>query len=143
VRHAEKSTEPPNDPHLSNEGKLRAEFLKAFLKDKKIKAIYSTERARTIETATPLSQSIHIPIQYYGNDTLENFVKKVLREGKNTLVVGHSNTSVAMINTLGLPHNITFIPEDDYDNMFIIKVKRGKAVKLSENTYGIASPPKK
>ncbi len=143
VRHAEKDTIPPADPHLSNQGKLRSEFLKAFLKEKKIRAIYSTEKARTTETATPLSNARHVPVQYYGNDTLDNFLKRVFREGKNTLIIGHSNTIVVMLNTLDLPHDITFIPEDDYDNMFIIKVKAGKAVKLKESTYGLASPARK
>ena len=51
VRHAEKSTEPANNPHLTIEGKVRAETLKFFLKDKNIKAVFSTQTSRTIETA--------------------------------------------------------------------------------------------
>ena len=140
VRHAEKTAEPANDPLLTNKGKQRAETLKDILKGKKIKAIFSTERTRTKETAKPLSQLINVPIQIYGNDTLAAFVQKVISLKKNALIIGHSNTSITMISSLNLPHTITFIPEDDYDNMFIIKTQKGKAVKITETTYGAPSP---
>lgn len=131
---------PPSDPHLTNEGKLRAETLKDLLKDKNIKVLFSTQRMRAIETATPFSKLTNIPIQYYGNDSLPAFIQNVIRLKKNALIVGHSNTSVTMIGSLNLPYTVTFIPEDDFDNMFIIKVKGGKAVKITETTYGAASP---
>ena len=140
IRHAEKSTEPANDPHLTVEGKQRAEDLKAFLKNKNIKAIFSTETNRTIETATPISNLISVPIEYYSNDTLSYFLQKVTRLKKNVLIVGHSNTSVMMLDELKLPHTPTYIPDNDYDNMVIIKVKNSKAVKLIETTYGALSP---
>jgi Fructose-2,6-bisphosphatase len=140
VRHAEKSAEPANDPHLTAEGKQRAEDLKTYLKDKNIKAIFSTETNRTIETGTPLSRLINQPIEYYNNDTLSYFLQKMLNLKKNVLIVGHSNTSVMMLDELKLPHTITFIPDNDYDNMAIIKVKKGKAIKLTETTYGAVSP---
>ncbi|HEY8690832.1 MAG TPA: histidine phosphatase family protein [Chitinophagaceae bacterium] len=140
VRHAEKSTEPANDPHLTDEGKLRALALKDLLKDKNIQAVFSTATNRTVETATPLSSSISIPIQYYGNDTLPAFVQKIINGKKNALIVGHSNTVIFMINGLYLPHNITAIPDNDYDNMFVIKVKEGRAIKIIETTYGAGSP---
>lgn len=140
VRHAEKSTEPANNPHLTIEGKVRAETLKFFLKDKNIKAVFSTQTSRTIETATPLSNLINIPIQYYGNDTLAAFMQKVISFKKNAVIIGHSNTIVFMLNGLDLPHTITIIPDNDYDNMFIIKTKNGKAKKIKETTYGMVSP---
>ena len=143
VRHAEKSTEPANDPNLTIEGKVRAETLKSILKDKNIKAIFSTATKRTVETATPLSSLINIPIQYYGNDTLPVFLQNVISLKKNALIVGHSNTIVFMISGLDLPHTINSIADNDYDNMFIIKVKSGKAVKIKETTYGTVSPPVK
>ncbi len=140
VRHAEKSAEPVSDPHLTIEGKQRAETLKDLLKDKKIKAIFSTEKNRTAETATPLSRLLNIPVQYYGNDTLPAFLRTVAKLKKNLLIVGHSNTTVTMISSLRLLQTITYIPEDDYDNFFILKVKNGKVLKLIETTYGTISP---
>ncbi|MEJ7822433.1 MAG: histidine phosphatase family protein, partial [Chitinophagaceae bacterium] len=106
VRHAEKSTEPANDPHLTIEGKQRAETLKDLLKDKKIKAIFSTETNRTIQTTTPLGRLINIPIQHYGNDSLPGFLQSVISSKKNVLIVGHSNTLIPMIGSLNLPYAI-------------------------------------
>ena len=140
VRHAEKSTEPANDPHLTAEGKLRAETLKDILKDKKIKAIFSTEKQRTVETATPLSKLMNIPIQYYGNDTLKIFLQMVTGLKKNALIIGHSNTCITMISTLNLPYTITFIPDNGYENIFILKIKKRKPVKIIETYYNSLSP---
>lgn len=141
VRHAEKSAEPPADPHLNIEGKVRAEILKGLLKEKNIKAIYSTEKLRSVETATPLSRLTNVSIQYYGNDSLPAFLQEVIRHNKNALIVGHSNTCVTMISSLNLGHSITFIPDNGYDNLFIIKIRHGKAIKLTETKYGATSPP--
>lgn len=140
VRHAEKAAEPANDPVLTTEGKQRAETLKELLKNKNIKAVFSTQRVRTSETAAPISRLISVPVQYYGSDTLSQFLQNIILSKRNTLIVGHSNTSVTMVKSLQLPHVVTFIAEDDYDNMFIIEVKNGKAVRIIETTYGAVSP---
>ncbi len=144
VRHAEKSTEPPNDPHLTEEGRLRAEALAASLSDNKIKSIYSTETNRTIETAEPLSRYLQLPIQYYKNDTLLKFLYRVLDSGKNALIIGHSNTTIKMLDALELNHTIPEIPENDYDNLFFILLKSknpaGYKMKLKETVYGKKSP---
>ncbi len=135
VRHAEKSTEPANDPHLTKEGKQRAETLKDLLKNKNINAIFSTQTNRTIQTTTPLGQFINIPIQHYGNDSLPGFLQSVISSKKNVLIVGHSNTLIPMIGSLNLPYAIKNIADNDYANLFIIKVKGGKAIKITETTY--------
>jgi len=139
VRHAEKSAEPANDPHLTIEGKQRAETLKDLLKNKNINAIFSTQTNRTIQTTTPLGRLINIPIQHYGNDPLPGFLQSVISSKKNVLIVGHSNTLIPMIESLHLPHKIKNIGDNDYANLFIIKVKEGKAIKITETTYGTNS----
>jgi phosphohistidine phosphatase SixA len=144
VRHAEKSTEPPKDPDLTEEGKQRAISLSQTLRDKKIKSIYSTKTTRTIETATPLSNSLGIPIQFYKNDTLLKFLYHVLDSGQNALIVGHSNTTIKMLDALELKHTIREIPENDYDNLFVVTLKSntpaGYKMKLKETVYGKRSP---
>jgi len=143
LRHAEKTAEPANDPVLTPEGEVRAEELKDYFKEKKINALFSTQRQRTIATATPLSKSKDLQIQYYGNDTLPKFLQQVIRLKKNAVIVGHSNTSVVMLGHFNLPYTVKYIPEDDYDNLFIIKVKNGKPTQIRETTYGAPSPLKK
>jgi phosphohistidine phosphatase SixA len=124
VRHAEKSTEPKNDPHLTGEGEQRAQALKILLQNKKIQQIFSTNTNRTKETAMPISNINNIPIQLYNNDTTSNFYKYIFLSKKNTLVIGHSNTVLKMLDSLHLLGKIKSIGDNDYDNLFIIKVKK-------------------
>ncbi|HUS00292.1 MAG TPA: histidine phosphatase family protein [Chitinophagaceae bacterium] len=140
VRHAEKGTEPANNPPLTNEGKQRAETLKQLLKDKNIQAIYSTPTARTTETAKPLSDAINVPIQFYTNDTMAVFLQKVIDRKKNVLIVAHSNTILPMLDALHLAHNTTNIPDNVYTNVFIIKAKGNKTAIVTETTYDAMSP---
>jgi phosphohistidine phosphatase SixA len=145
VRHAEKSTEPKNNPHLTDAGKERANTLAALLKNKKIKDIYSTNTNRTVETATPLSIQANVPIQFYGNDTLRNFFQQIFIHKRNTLVVGHSNTVLKMLETMQLKGKVKIVLDNEFNNLFKIKVKRycfdcvlPFKAKLYEKTYGNA-----
>jgi phosphohistidine phosphatase SixA len=142
VRHAEKSTEPAADPHLTAQGKQRAEALKEILKDKNIKAIYSTQTNRTVETATPLSKLINIPVRYYKNDSLLKFINSVINLKVNALIVGHSNT-IPMMGEIFPPNKISRISDNEYDNLYTLKVKSGKVIDLSRTRYGQSSGPVK
>ena len=143
VRHAEKGMLPVYDPPLTDEGKQRAELLRDILKDKSIKAIFSTKTTRTTETAMPLSKAINVPVENYGVDTLNRFLQRVIGLKKNALIVGHSNTIVPMLDGLALPHHITTIPDSSYNNIFILKVKNRKPVKIIETTFEALAPPVK
>ena len=144
VRHAEKSTEPPDNPHLTPAGQQRAQDLAAYLKNKKIKRIYSTETNRTRETAMPVSKETGKPIQIYKNDTLKAMLLRIIEGDDNTLIVGHSNTLLPMLDALQIKHQIKEIADNDYDNIFVVRVKRksltGYSFKLSEDVYGELSP---
>jgi broad specificity phosphatase PhoE len=144
VRHAEKSVDPPENPHLTVVGQQRAKDLGSLLKGKKIKRIYSTETNRTKETALPLSEVSGKPIQVYKNDTLKAMLLRIIESGENTLIVGHSNTILPMLDALQIKHSIKEIPDNDYDNLFIVGVKKkslaGYTFKLKETTYGELSP---
>jgi phosphohistidine phosphatase SixA len=146
VRHAEKSTEPKNNPHLTAKGEQRAIALKDLLETKKIQQIFSTNTNRTKETAMPISSFANVPIQLYNNDTTTNFYKHIFLSKKNTLVVGHSNTVLKMLDSLGLYGNVKSISDNEYDNLFIVKVKKYCAscknkfkAKLIETKYGAPS----
>ena len=145
VRHAEKSTNPPQDPDLTSEGRARAETLAELLKNKEIRAIYSTETRRTMQTAQPFSLQEGIAIRPYKNDTLQKFLYHVLDAGQNALIVGHSNTVIQMLTDLDLRPSIKEIADNDYDNFFIVTLKSksvpgGYDLKLKEKTYGRRSP---
>jgi phosphohistidine phosphatase SixA len=145
VRHAEKSTNPPKDPDLTAEGRERAQYLATLLKNKEIKAVYSTETRRTIQTAEPFSLQEGLAIKTYKNDTLQKFLYNILDADQNALIVGHSNTVIRMLKELDLQPSLKEIPENDYDNFFIVTLRSkdgsgGYKLKLKEKTYGKKSP---
>lgn len=140
VRHAEKSTDPPADVYLSQAGRQRAISLKNVLQRKNLSYIFSTRYNRTRETATPISSESGAPINFYGNDTLGRFVKNILKLKKNMLIVGHSNTVLTMLDSMHVSHSIKNIPDDVYDNLFIVTQSKGKITGLKETTYGRRTP---
>lgn len=124
VRHGEKSTEPPKNPHLSNVGQQRAKNLILELKSKHINQIFSTNTFRTIETATPLSNFINVPIKLYANDTTKNLMQYIFTTKKNALIVGHSNTILNMLDTLQYTYIKNKVQDNDYDNLIVVKYKK-------------------
>ncbi|MFC5271491.1 histidine phosphatase family protein [Adhaeribacter terreus] len=76
VRHAEKSTNHPDDPDLNAAGKARAEALKEILLNKDISAIYSTNYKRTKQTAEPLAKARNLAVQQYEAHDYGGITKK-------------------------------------------------------------------
>lgn len=142
VRHAEKSTEPPNDPLLTPAGKQRAVMLADLLKTKNITLILSTNTARTKGTAAVLSDINNVPTTLYSPDTVSKFAARLKSYRGNALVVGHSNTILPLLDSLGLQHQLQEIADNDFDNLFIIKTRRFLGTKrhLTETVYGTPSP---
>ena len=142
VRHAEKG--PGHDPDLLPAGEDRAATLAQLMKTNGIQEIYSTDLNRTRQTAQPAADSLGLNIFIYSNDTLQAFVdQRLMSFGKKRLVVGHSNTILTIASSLGTSPTLTLIPEDDYDNLLIVKRSRflnNLTVTLTETTYGALSP---
>ena len=128
-----------NDPPLSEAGKVRALVLKQELNNKHISHIYSTNTARTMSTAEPLSEVKKIKIELYGNiDSLVYFIQST--KG-NVLIVGHSNTVDDIVNKLCSETKITGDLKDaEYDNLFVVKI-RGKKIIFEKRKYGYPSNP--
>jgi phosphohistidine phosphatase SixA len=139
VRHAEKSTTPPDNPVLSASGTERAISLRETLKNKKIKKIYSTNTTRTQNTVAPLAQVLHIETAIYAARPDSNFIKTLKSNATNQLVVGHSNTVDDVVNMLvgskAIPGDL---PDAAYDNLYVIKLpKSGKGNgRLVSKKYG-------
>jgi 2,3-bisphosphoglycerate-dependent phosphoglycerate mutase len=135
VRHAEKATDDPKDPSLSEAGKARAEQLKNLLVKSGVTAIYSTNFKRTRDTGSPLATVLGLEIKMYGVQTAETLVQSLLRDhaGGTLLVVGHSNTTPHIANALlGLPV-FTDFDDSDYGNLLIVTATRpgdGKLIHL-------------
>ncbi len=129
IRHSEKVRENPADknPDLNERGFLRAENWLKVLQHISFDAIYSTDFKRTLNTITPISKKLNlVPIMYnpskvdFGQFQIEN-------EGKNVLIVGHSNTIPQFVN--GLIHQQKYQEMDDneFSHLYIVTVK-GKEI---------------
>lgn len=144
VRHAEKGAEPVGDPDLSAAGKARAAVLADLLSDKSIRTIYVTETRRSHQTAAPLSARISVPLTTYTHDTVHRFLFQLLEADRNALVVGHSNTVLAMLRELGLKPARLVLGEDDYDGLWMVSQRQregrgGFRLILRERNYGAKS----
>lgn len=130
VRHAEKETPSANmsnDVPLSDKGKARAEALKELMKDKSIKAIYSTKTQRTQNTAKPTAEYFNIDILPYGPSPDSAFIASMKALRKNVLIVGHSNTVDDIVNGIGRNKYVpSDLPDSAYSNLFILKVRNGR-----------------
>ncbi len=107
VRHAEKVLDGTRDPALTEAGEARAEWLADWFAGRGITAIYSSEFKRTLETVTPLSERLNMPIAPYDPRALEDLAARLRSDAEATedmesvfLVVGHSNTTPALVNIL-------------------------------------------
>ncbi len=127
VRHAEK-VDDSRDPDLSEAGKKRAEVLADLLKNEDIKEIYTTPFKRTMQTGTPLASRNNLKLKMYKADSLNAFANQLLKTKKNTLVVGHSNTTISLLDALGTEHQIKKIADSDYGNLFKLTLNGKKKI---------------
>jgi len=143
VRHAEKDT--GSNPAISTLGKMRAADLFRELKNKKIDLILVTNYRRTGMTGDSLRIYKKIDTMHYAADvTGEMFLKKLNTLPavyKNILVIGHSNTLPGIIRQVGIKnYTVKDIPDNEYDNLFVVKRKKGQPV-LQSRKYGVPSLP--
>ena len=141
VRHAEKAS-TGEDPSLTTEGQERAEELARFLQEVPIDAIYSTDYKRTMETAMPTATAKNVPIESYDPSDLATFAA-ALQEAttnKKILIVGHSNTTPALINIFANSDQYTSLSEKQYDNMYILSSVDRKVADVLTIKYGKVSP---
>lgn len=129
ARHAEKEGEGAMamsaDPPLTAEGQKQALDLRNLLTNKNIKAVYSTNYARTIATAEPIRLLYGVTLKTYDprkNDQLIQELKNI--SDGNVLVVAHSNTVDDIVNGLMGISELTDLPDTEYGSLFIVK-KRG------------------
>jgi 2,3-bisphosphoglycerate-dependent phosphoglycerate mutase len=123
VRHAEKETQG-DDPNLSEVGKNRAKHLAEILKNLNINRIGYSNTKRAQATAAPLLGMINCSTDVYAKTVTEPYLLSTMEacKGKAVLVVGHSNSIPEMINILVGEKKINDIPDDEFDNLYIVSV---------------------
>jgi 2,3-bisphosphoglycerate-dependent phosphoglycerate mutase len=130
VRHAEKNTEPKDNPGLTPEGKTRAAYLAQLLKDIDVYRVAATNTTRALQTAQPLIDLTHCSTDTYSKAATEAFLLSTIQgyKGKVVVVVGHGNTVPEMLNMLCGEKKYEDIGEDEYDNIYIASViEKGNA----------------
>lgn len=122
VRHAEKCTEPADDPALTPFGQERARDLARTLQDVPFQAIYSTPLQRTRDTVEPLSEALGLPIVEtpISQGFLEALADSIrASDAARILVSGHSNTTARMANLLA-GTELPDLAETQYDRLFVV-----------------------
>ncbi|MCB0373970.1 MAG: histidine phosphatase family protein [Muricauda sp.] len=127
IRHAEKDrTDPENpDPELNQDGLDRAIRWAEVFDPIHLDAIYSTNYERTSMTAAPTSVKKDIDVKYYDPNSLDIEEFKLVNEGKNVLVVGHSNTTPVLVNKMIGMEKYEFMDDSDNSSLFIVRIIDG------------------
>ena len=139
VRHAEKGTQPPQDPPLTDGGAARANALVAVARQAGVTAIITTQFERTRKTAEPTAVELKITpeiVQAGGPAHAKAVADQVMKHaGGTVLVVGHSNTVPAIVGALGAPQ-----PKDlcdsEYDQVFTVVLGDAGPPRLIRSRYG-------
>ncbi len=138
VRHAEKQT--GDDPSLTEEGRARAEDLALTLQQAVITHIYSTDTARTRQTAAPLAAALGLPVEIYDASDLPAFARQLTAQRGTFLVVGHSNTTPPLVEELGGDPGTEINESSEFDRLYVLHI-RGDAVRTELRRYGARYRP--
>lgn len=121
VRHAERAGGAGADVPISEAGKCRAEGLARMLAGSGITAIYTSEVARTQQTAEPVAAKLKVQPKAIPAKEVDGLVSHLRggAAGVKALVVGHSNTLPEIIQRLG-GGAVPPIGDGEYDRMFVV-----------------------
>lgn len=139
VRHAEKMANAGNDPNLSPAGVARAKALAAVAEHAGVEAVYVTQYRRTKETAAPLHvPTIEMPVNL---STPGDYPKRLAdaiasrSSGEVVLVVSHSNTVPAIIETLAHVR-VPPLADPEYDRLYVVTLPASGAPRVIAAHYG-------
>jgi broad specificity phosphatase PhoE len=118
VRHAEKADDS-RDPPLSETGKARAVELTRLLTDAGVTHVWSTDFDRTRSTGRPTAEARGLEVRFYDAGDLKGFAAQLASIPGRHLVVGHSNTTPALVGALGgTPGNL--MADSEYDRLYVV-----------------------
>ena len=134
IRHAEKDRSTSDkDPELTKKGLERANNWVEVFKDKKIDLVFSTDYKRTQQTAAPIASAKNLEVLSYDPRGLYNDDFKAQTKDKTVLVVGHSNTTPALVNTILGNQKYDKIDDSDNGKLFIVSIVNDRiSVKIED-----------
>ncbi|WP_412067321.1 histidine phosphatase family protein [Rubrivirga sp. IMCC43871] len=143
VRHAEKAAAPADDPPLTAQGAARAAALADQLAGAEIRAVYSSQFARSRTTVAPLADRLgmEVTILPLGGPDLASTLRQQARQiaaenvGGAAIVAGHSNTVPTMIAELtGTP--MADLDESEYGDLFVVTIAVDGTARLDRQRFG-------
>ena len=136
IRHAEKEVNDPKDqnPQLTQAGYDRAAKWAEVFQNVEFDLIFSSNYNRTLNTAKAIADSQQKDVEIYDPRQLNDPAFQKLTKGKTVLVVGHSNTNPAFVNSLLGEKKYQDVDEKEYGSLFIITVSPS-GEKTSEVLY--------
>ena len=137
VRHTERATDHPTDPTLSEAGRERANELARLLSDAPLTRIFSTDYKRTLQTAAPTADQHGLQVELYDprGEGMVATAELLARTPGHHLVVGHSNTTPALVEALG-GDPVAPIDEMEYDRIYLVTVAPGGIVTSTLLRFG-------
>jgi broad specificity phosphatase PhoE len=143
VRHAEKAAEPAADPPLTEAGAARAAALVEAVRHAGVKAVISTQFARTRTTVGPAATALGLPVETAdarARDHVAALAARILgsHRGSTVLVAGHSNTVPDIVAALGAPKP-ALICDGEYDNLYVVTIPAAGPATVVQAKYGAAS----
>ncbi|MDQ3618248.1 MAG: histidine phosphatase family protein [Pseudomonadota bacterium] len=132
VRHAEKRSDHPRDPSLTDAGRARAQRLASSLQTAPVVAVYSTDYRRTRETATPAADAHGLPVIGYDAELAAVTFARQLRSAHSSgtvLIVAHSNTSPDIAAAL-CGCEVAAMEESEYGRRMTVRVAADGRVTL-------------
>lgn len=139
MRHGEKDTlGNPADPALSAVGQVRAQALRKLLARKRPTAIFTTDTKRTRTTVAPLAAAVKVEPEVYNAKETTALALRLRRDfvGKTVVVVGHSNTLLPLIESLGATSPVEAIGDNEYDYLFTVRITEGVLPTVEVRGYG-------
>jgi len=137
VRHAEKGTDDPKDPALTEAGRRRADALALQFDGTLLTAAYATGYKRTQQTALPSATASGVGVTTYdAASSPREFAAGLRRDharGK-VLIVGHSNTVPEIVSAL-CDCPIAPMTDTDYGRVFEVTLDGAGRASLIERTY--------
>jgi broad specificity phosphatase PhoE len=124
VRHAERAEDGTRDPRISLPGWDRARLLADVLRDAGLTHIHTTDYRRTRSTARPTADRTGLTPEVYDPRDLAAFAARLRRTPGRHLVVGHSDTTTALVRALG-GDSASPIGELEYDRLYVLTMSEG------------------
>lgn len=131
TRHAEKATNDPKDPDLSETGKARAEHLAVVLANQPVDLFFSTPYKRTRQTLEPLAKLKGKTITDYNPALGPGLVETVAgMENKTVVIAGHSNSIPDLVNGFLKTKTYSQIDDARYGDVWIVTLQKGLPVSV-------------